>query len=88
MVLVMPEDFERLIRGERARGCWAFALRAIDDETTRLLVRGRGTAETFTRKAFDTAIFEPAHFIMERKMMTSIRDLAERSFRSRDVMIS
>ncbi|MGE3190619.1 MAG: hypothetical protein AB7N90_13120, partial [Vicinamibacterales bacterium] len=88
MVLVMPEDFERLIRGERATGSWAFALRKIDDETTRLLVRGRGTADTFARKAFDAAVFEPAHFIMERKMMTSIKELAEHSCRSRDLAIS
>ncbi|MGE3277763.1 MAG: hypothetical protein AB7O67_21820 [Vicinamibacterales bacterium] len=89
MVLVMPDDFERLVRGERATGCWSFVLRAVDDTTTRLLVRGRGTADTFAKKAFDAAVFEPAHFIMERKMMTSIRSLAEKSFaKSRDLVIS
>jgi hypothetical protein len=61
---------------------WAFHVRPIEDGRTRLIVRGRG--------AFDPdlgpignflawrVVFEPAHFIMERKMLLNIKRLAEK----------
>ncbi|HEY6877996.1 MAG TPA: hypothetical protein VI299_08245, partial [Polyangiales bacterium] len=59
-------------------GSWAFILRPIDAHSTRLIVRGRGTAQHDTvRRAFDVFVFEPAHFMMEHKMMDGIKARAE-----------
>jgi hypothetical protein len=66
-------------------GSWAFVLAPGDAGTTRLLVRSRSVepAGAFGR-AFDRGVFEPVHFVMERRMMESIRRLAEgRAQRSR-----
>jgi hypothetical protein len=68
---------------------WAFMLRPIDESTTRLIVRSRGE---FTMPDFHNVllnfiywrlVFEPAHFLMERKMMLGIKERAERLTRER-----
>jgi hypothetical protein len=72
---------------------WSFHLRPLDNgERTRLIVRNRGYFEnpdprTGEPVRFDLGpignliywrgIFEPAHFIMERKMLLNIKRLAE-----------
>lgn len=61
---------------------WAFVLRPIDQWTTRLIVRGRGEFEPDLKNRFLNfllwrVVFEPAHFIMERKMMLGIKKRAE-----------
>jgi len=73
LVLVSPADFERVRRGEKASGAWAFCLRR-QNAWTRLLVRGNGGA--IGHPAFDVT-----HFVMEQKMMRGIRDRAERQRR-------
>lgn len=73
LVLVSPADFERLNRGEKASGAWAFCLRR-QNAWTRLLVRGSGGA--IGHPAFDVV-----HFVMEQKMMRGLRDRAERQRR-------
>ena len=50
-------------------GSWAFVLQAVDGDTTRLLVR--------SRYASPNLAFELAHFVMERKMLLTIKRLAE-----------
>jgi hypothetical protein len=62
--------------------CWTFFLRSIDTKTTRLIVRGRGEFNPDLKNSFLTlilwrGIFEPAHFIMERKMLFGIKERAE-----------
>lgn len=62
---------------------WAFVLQPIDERTTRLLVRGRGRFENPDLGAvlnflYWRLVFEPAHFVMERKMMLGIKARAER----------
>jgi hypothetical protein len=48
------------------------------DSATRFIVRGRSAAQLDTlRRAFDAVVFEPVHFVMERKMMTTIKARAE-----------
>jgi hypothetical protein len=65
-------------------GSWAMVVRPVDDSTSRLIVRGRGTGgRSLLGLAFDRAIFEPAHFVMERRMMTGIGQLAEGGSRHR-----
>ena len=73
-----PHDFP-------PEGSWTFAVEPVDAETTRLLVRTRGVEpSSVLGRAFDRGVFEPIHFVMERRMMESVRKLAEgRAARSR-----
>jgi len=62
---------------------WSFHLRPLDDgQSTRLVVRGRGEFNPDLGPIGNIiawrVVFEPAHFIMERKMLTNIKKLAER----------
>jgi hypothetical protein len=61
---------------------WAFVLDEIDDGTTRLIVRGRGVFRypdlgPIGNFLYWRGVFEPAHFIMEGKMMLGIKERAE-----------
>jgi hypothetical protein len=61
---------------------WTFVLHPIDDHTTRLIIRGRGDfnpdlKNTLLNFILWRGVFEPAHFIMERKMMLGIKERAE-----------
>jgi len=67
---------------------WAFHLRAVDARTTRLIIRGRGDYNPAWENPLLNflvwrMIFEPAHFIMERKMLLGIKSRAESAARSR-----
>lgn len=63
---------------EPTDGTWAFVLRPLAPERTRLLVRGRAAVErSLAWCAYDRLIFEPIHFLMERKMMEGIAARAE-----------
>ncbi|HJQ65994.1 MAG TPA: hypothetical protein VJ816_06440 [Gemmatimonadales bacterium] len=71
--LTSPED-----------GSWSFVLDPMDDGTTRLLVRGRGAAgRSLLGVAFDRSVFEPMHFVMERRTMIGLQQLAEGRDRGR-----
>jgi len=60
-------------------GTWAFILEPVDANTTRLIVRSRGPQKPrLEEKIFRTLLFDPAHFIMERRMMLGIKRRAER----------
>ena len=59
-------------------GSWAFVLEPIDANTTRFLVRGRAASgRSLPGALFDRVIFEPVHFVMERKTMEGIALRAE-----------
>jgi hypothetical protein len=90
MALVMPEDFERLQDGALARfGCWSFHLRSLHGGRTRLLVRSRsGNYSNLPQMMFDFMVFDPAHFVMERKMMLGIKQRAERLTRQPPTQLS
>jgi hypothetical protein len=79
LTLASPTDWGRVLRRETSHeGTWAFILVPVDPGTTRLIVRSRGPeAPTLVGRLFWMAVFEPAHFIMERKMMLSLKALAE-----------
>ena len=65
-------------------GSWSFALEPIGAAATRLLIRGRGaTGRSPSETAFDMFLFEPLHFMMERRMMIGVKELAEGSDRGR-----
>jgi hypothetical protein len=84
LTLASPSDWGRILRRESSHGgTWAFILVPIDAATTRLIVRSRGPeAPTMIGRLFWMGVFEPAHFIMERKMMLRLKALAERTDRS------
>ncbi|MDE3173834.1 MAG: hypothetical protein KGN74_12230 [Gemmatimonadota bacterium] len=65
-------------------GSWQFVLVPVNDSTTRLLVRGRGApGRSLLGVAFDRSVFEPMHFVMEKRMMIGIRQLVEEDSRYR-----
>jgi hypothetical protein len=64
-------------------GSWSFVLEPVDAHTTRLLVRGRAGGErSAAGSLFDVFVFEPVHFVMERKMMENVKRLSEDDFTS------
>src|SRR6266545_3890393 len=73
MVLVPPTDTDRGLRGGIASGVWSFVLDAGPDETTRLVMLGLASRPGLAELLF----WEPAHFVMERKMMLTIKRLVE-----------
>ena len=59
-------------------GTWGFYLKELDGGRTRLVIRGRGEwAPGLLNWLLAHAVFEPAHFIMERKMLLGIKSRAE-----------
>ena len=79
MVLVMPGDADRVLTGGLAReGAWSFVLDPVAERRTRLVMLSVGaSAPGRWRRAADLLFWEPAHFIMERRMMLTIKRLAE-----------
>jgi len=80
MILIPPRDVPPSQRpGGGANGTWGFILDPIDEHSTRLIMRGRGERQPrVLDRAFGYAFWEPAHFVMERKMMLAIKERAER----------
>ena len=59
-------------------GTWAFVVEPVDGRTSQLIVRGRARGSLgLLGAAFERSIFEPLHFVMERKMMEGIKARAE-----------
>jgi hypothetical protein len=81
MVLVYPNDANIFIgEGRALYGTWAFILDPIDENRTRLIMRTRaGEWDSQMHRLLDFAFWEPAHFLMETRMMRTIKELAERS---------
>jgi hypothetical protein len=79
-VMVSPNDWQRLQAGGTAtEGIWAFTLEPQGAGQTRLIARVRGgTPPTLTSHLLGRLFWEPAHFVMEQKMLRRIRDLSER----------
>lgn len=79
--ILMPD--EHLVLGE----VWGFHLIPVDTCTTRLLIRARGGYNPRLRNPVLNHVvwhllYEPVHFVMERRMMKSIKELAERGAQS------
>lgn len=59
---------------------WGFDLQPVDAQTTRLFVRTRVRVDPssyYFKALFGMFVLDPAHFIMERKMMLTIKERAE-----------
>jgi hypothetical protein len=78
--MIMPNDWQRIHNSERAQeGVWSFTLQPLAGGRTRLIARLRGgTPPTLAGRLAGRLFWEPAHFVMEQKMLRRIRDLAER----------
>ena len=58
-------------------GSWSFVIRPAEERNTRLLIRGRAAGDrSLAGTLFDRFFFEPAHYVMERSMMTGIGRLS------------
>ena len=65
-------------------GSWSFVLGAVDPQTTRLIVRSKAEPSlTWSGRAFDRVVFSPMHFVMERRTMIGLKDVAEHGSRAR-----
>lgn len=86
LVLVSPEDAAAAVGEGRARhGTWAFILEPLPDNRTRLIMRSRaGEWDSQLRRLVDLAFWEPIHFVMETKMMRTIKQLAENAYSHAD----
>ncbi len=84
VVLVEPE--RALVFGSNTSepGTWGLYLKPLDANSSRLVVRSRVEWKPGPlRWAFNYFLFEPAHFLMERKMMLTLKHLAEQSAHTR-----
>lgn len=80
MILVSPQDWERVLTGKPiAGGTWGFILEPAAGAKTRLIMRSVSNARPFSRERLAGYAWELAHFIMERRMMTHLKELVERS---------
>jgi len=79
--MVMPTDWQRIQAGGQAREViWEFALEPVGSRQTRLIARLRGGPPQTARERLAGLFFwEPAHFVMERNMLLTIKELAERN---------
>lgn len=79
LVFATPADWERIQAGKPGReGTWALVLIPRGQKSTRLIARARGAAHpSLWKRAIDYIFWEPAHFVMERKMLLTIKRLAE-----------
>lgn len=69
---------------EPENGSWSFVLEPVDAGSSRLLARGRGSARSsLVAVAFDSLVFDPMHFVMERRMLEGIAAVAEGRDRGR-----
>jgi hypothetical protein len=65
-------------------GSWQMVLQPLGMYETRLIIRGRGAGgRSLLGTAFDRAVFEPIHFVMERRMMLGIKEIVETGSRGR-----
>jgi hypothetical protein len=77
-VVRIEENRALVLRDEIERGSWAFILKPVDEAKTRLIIRARGAKpKNLPMKMFHYGFFEPAHFIMERKMLLTLKRRAE-----------
>jgi hypothetical protein len=79
LTLATPEDWKRFQSGDEGlETTWTFALVPKPGGTTRLIARLRTVAyPTWVTRLVNYVFWEPAHFLMERKMLLTIKSLSE-----------
>jgi hypothetical protein len=80
LTLASPEDWKRHQAGDEGLDTtWTFALVPKPGGATRLIARSRAVAyPSLATRVANYLFWEPAHFLMERKMLLTIKHLAER----------
>src|SRR5688572_22595895 len=76
-VMVGGEDYERIRKGVKASGSWAFYLYPETDKSTWLIVRSSSGEISFGEKLVRYLTFEVPHFIMEVRMLKTMKRLVE-----------
>ena len=80
--VLICDPMHSLVLGSNTKepGLWGFFLKDIDANHVRLIVRWRGDWKpSLLRSLIHYCVFEPAHFIMEQKMMRGIKARAEQA---------
>jgi hypothetical protein len=77
--MVMTSDWQKIQAGGLAQQTlWAFTLEPVGAQQTRLIARLRGQKpQSIADWLLADLFWEPAHFVMERKMLLTIKGLAE-----------
>jgi hypothetical protein len=74
----LGEEMQDDSSGNNRAGTWAFVLRDLAPGTTRLIVRIRWERKPGVLDwIYNIGVLEPAHFVMERRMMIGIKRRAE-----------
>jgi hypothetical protein len=76
-IMVGGDDFNRVKAGEKAVGSWSIYLYRENAEATWLIARSAGD-EPLGKQVLRYFTFEIPHFIMEQKMLRTLRELAEK----------
>ena len=76
-VMLGGSDFDRLQKGLKASGSWALYLYPQSDSTTWFIARSSGGDISFGEKVLRYFTFEVPHFIMEIRMLNTIKRLTE-----------
>jgi len=77
-VVLMDEARALVLRDEIEHGSWSFILKPLAENKTRLIIRARGgKPANLGMKIFNYGFFEIAHFVMERKMLLTLKRRAE-----------
>lgn len=77
-VMVGGEDYIRLAQGDKARGAWAFYLYPQDSNYTWLMARSAQGDTHAGNKLLRYFFYEVPHFIMERKMLITLKKVIEK----------
>lgn len=79
MILIPPRDVPPwLSLNGGVKATWGFILDPIDEHSTRLILRARSERLPRLRnRVIGYAFWEPAHFVMEQRMMRTIKQRAE-----------
>jgi hypothetical protein len=76
-VMVGGDDYQRILNGQKALGSWSIYLYPENEESTWLIARSSGN-EPLGNRILRYFTFEVPHFIMEQKMLRTLKRLSEK----------
>ena len=76
-VMVSGVDYQRINSGMKASGSWAFYLYPNSDSTTWFIARSSDGEISTGKRILNYCTFEVPHFIMEKKMLKTVKRLSE-----------
>lgn len=79
LVMVDGSQYARIMNGGKAGGSWSIYLYPADNRSTWLIARSAAGGYSTAEKVVRYVVFELPHFIMEQKMLRTIKRLAEES---------